>query len=205
MWAEKKRMNVTIYQIRSPDHILRMLMLMCFQYEIHARCPWSCFRFPHHYLFWRSSIWINCSMPIISSSPPGGCGFTTEFITCTRNPNEYYDFCILQKWLNDESFRWKKTKNLFQLAQRKKPERELMSSHTFSCSARLYACFSASRALRSFNFSENMATDRARLIRLCLTRDFLAANSAANWILRAKRREMRKIVSKINSFSLPLA
>lgn len=26
-------------------------------------------------LFWRSSICINCSMPIISSSPPGGCGF----------------------------------------------------------------------------------------------------------------------------------
>lgn len=28
-----------------------------------------------YFLFWRSSICISCSMPIISSSPPGGCGF----------------------------------------------------------------------------------------------------------------------------------
>lgn len=46
---------------------------------------------------------------------------------------------------------------------------------TFSCSD----CFSASRARRSFSFKENIATDLARLMRLCLTRDFFAANSAA--------------------------
>lgn len=49
---------------------------------------------------------------------------------------------------------------------------------TFSCSAKLYACFSASRARRSFSFNENIATDLARLIRLCFTRVFFAANSA---------------------------
>lgn len=40
-------------------------------------------------------------------------------------------------------------------------------------------CFCSSRARRSFNFKENIATDLARLMRLCLTRDFFAANSAA--------------------------
>lgn len=50
-----------------------------------------------------------------------------------------------------------------------------LSSITLSCSD----CFSASRARRSFNFKENIATDLARLIRLCLTRVFFAANSAA--------------------------
>lgn len=49
----------------------------------------------------------------------------------------------------------------------------------FACSAACCACFSASRARRSFNFNENIATERARLTRLCLMRDFLAAASAA--------------------------
>lgn len=60
-----------------------------------------------------------------------------------------------------------------------------LSSHsnkfqlTFSCSAKSYACFSASRARLSLSFNENIATERARLMRLCFTRDFLAASSAA--------------------------
>lgn len=31
----------------------------------------------HYLLLWMSSIWISCSIPIKSNSPPGGCGFNT--------------------------------------------------------------------------------------------------------------------------------
>lgn len=43
----------------------------------------------------------------------------------------------------------------------------------------LAAFSAASRALRSFNFSEKIATERARFIKLCFTRVFFAANSSA--------------------------
>lgn len=42
-----------------------------------------------------------------------------------------------------------------------------------------WAILSASLARRSFSFSENIATDLALFTRLCLIRDFFAANSAA--------------------------
>lgn len=48
-----------------------------------------------------------------------------------------------------------------------------------ACSAACCACFSASRARRSLSFNENIATERARLTKLCFMRDFLAAASAA--------------------------
>lgn len=41
------------------------------------------------------------------------------------------------------------------------------------------AAFSASLARRSFNFNENIATERARFIKLCLTLVFFAASSSA--------------------------
>lgn len=104
-----------------------------------------------YFEFWRSSIWISCSMPIISSSPPIGAGFIAY--------QEIIVILIETFWIHrfiGEMF-----------------------FCTFSCSAKLYACFSASRARLSFSFKENIATDRARLMRLCLTRDFFAASSAA--------------------------
>lgn len=45
--------------------------------------------------------------------------------------------------------------------------------------ADLFAFSCASRALLSFSFSENIATDLARFIRLCFTRVFFAASSSA--------------------------
>lgn len=50
---------------------------------------------------------------------------------------------------------------------------------TLACSTAMVAAFSASRCLRSFNLSEKMATDLALFTSFCLSRDFLAANSAA--------------------------
>lgn len=53
---------------------------------------------------------------------------------------------------------------------------------TFSCassSAFSFATLSASLALRSFSFSEKIATDLALFTSFCLSRDFLAAISAA--------------------------
>lgn len=43
----------------------------------------------------------------------------------------------------------------------------------------LLAFSCASLARLSFNFNENIATERALFIKLCLTRVFLAANSSA--------------------------
>lgn len=48
-----------------------------------------------------------------------------------------------------------------------------------SASLASWAAFSARFARCSFNFRENIATERARFTRLCFSRDFLAASSAA--------------------------
>lgn len=63
---------------------------------------------------------------------------------------------------------------------------------TLAFSSAAVACFSASLARRSFNFKENIATDLARLIRLCLTLDFLAANSAAVNPIKNDKYEVRR-------------
>lgn len=95
-----------------------------------------------------SSIWMRSSMPMRSSSPPGGgVGISRAF----RNSSE----CLVNQQILPSY--------LFGL--------------TFCCCCCSCAC-SASLALRSFSFNENMATDRARLIRLCLMRCFFASNSA---------------------------
>lgn len=59
---------------------------------------------------------------------------------------------------------------------------------TLACSRAASDIFSASLARRSFSFNENMATERALLIRLCLTRLFLAASSAAIEIMTNNRK-----------------
>lgn len=125
-----------------------------------------------------SSIWMSCSMPIISSSPPGGCGFIACFkMDFNTNFVNFLKFLLKIKAkstasiikINFNGIDWKRQFLL-----------------TFSCSAKLYACFSASRARLSFSFNEKMATDRALLMRLCFTRDFFAANSAAIELIQAK-------------------